>query len=169
MSRHERPVEFNAKPGSEPCRVVIACHTRSRVAFKEPRLLPTPGEREAEGAIVRLCVADLGRDASVATTTPQRKRVRPRRRRDRRSPRNAGQPPVIIRDACGAGDEVASEGSLESLAFMGDAIQTDIKTLSGSPSLPRPKKESGVLLPKGVEAAVGADGFPHHIRGEGAP
>jgi biuret amidohydrolase len=36
--------------------------------------------------------------------------------------------PVIVRDACGAGDRAAAERSLESLAFMGDAIQTDIDT-----------------------------------------
>jgi nicotinamidase-related amidase len=39
-----------------------------------------------------------------------------------------GLVPVIIRDACGAGDEPAAKRSLESLAFMGDAIQTDIET-----------------------------------------
>jgi nicotinamidase-related amidase len=36
--------------------------------------------------------------------------------------------PVIVRDACGTGDEHAAERSLESPAFMGDAIQTNIKT-----------------------------------------
>jgi len=37
--------------------------------------------------------------------------------------------PVIVRDACAAGDQPAAERSLQSLAFMGDAIQTDIATL----------------------------------------
>ena len=36
--------------------------------------------------------------------------------------------PIIIRDACGAGNQLAAERSLESLAFMGDAIQTDTDT-----------------------------------------
>jgi len=36
--------------------------------------------------------------------------------------------PVIIRDACGAGDQAAADRSLESLTFIGDAIQTDIDT-----------------------------------------
>jgi nicotinamidase-related amidase len=36
--------------------------------------------------------------------------------------------PVVVRDACGAGDRVAAARSLEGLAFLGDAIQTDIDT-----------------------------------------
>ncbi|QEL22701.1 cysteine hydrolase [Bosea sp. F3-2] len=36
--------------------------------------------------------------------------------------------PVIVRDACGAGDKQAAERSLESLAFLGDAIQTEMET-----------------------------------------
>lgn len=39
-----------------------------------------------------------------------------------------GLVPVIIGDACGAGDEAAARRSLESLAFLGDAIQTDMET-----------------------------------------
>src|SRR5215813_3313941 len=39
--------------------------------------------------------------------------------------------PVIIRDACGAGDDAAAQRSLESLAFLGDAIQTDMETFRG--------------------------------------
>jgi biuret amidohydrolase len=39
--------------------------------------------------------------------------------------------PVIIRDACGSGDQLAAERSLQSLAFMGDAMQTDIATFCG--------------------------------------
>jgi nicotinamidase-related amidase len=39
-----------------------------------------------------------------------------------------GLVPVIIRDACGAGDKPAAERSLESLAFLGDSVQTDADT-----------------------------------------
>lgn len=39
-----------------------------------------------------------------------------------------GLVPVVIHDACGGGDKVAVERSLASLAFMGDAIQTDSET-----------------------------------------
>jgi nicotinamidase-related amidase len=34
--------------------------------------------------------------------------------------------PVIIADACGAGNEAAAKRSLESLAFAGDALITDV-------------------------------------------
>jgi nicotinamidase-related amidase len=36
-----------------------------------------------------------------------------------------GYIPVVVRDACGAGDEAAGRRALESLAFAGDAILTD--------------------------------------------
>lgn len=36
-----------------------------------------------------------------------------------------GYIPVLVRDACGAGDEAAGRRTLESLAFAGDAILTD--------------------------------------------
>jgi len=39
--------------------------------------------------------------------------------------------PVIIADACGAGDEAAAQRSLETLRFAGDAIITDAETFSG--------------------------------------
>ena len=48
-----------------------------------------------------------------------------------------GYIPVIVEDACGAGDEEAGRRSLESLRFAGDAIFTDAKTI-------------GALLRKGV-------------------
>jgi biuret amidohydrolase len=38
--------------------------------------------------------------------------------------------PVVVTDACGAGDLSAAERSLEALAFAGDAILTDISTIT---------------------------------------
>jgi biuret amidohydrolase len=38
--------------------------------------------------------------------------------------------PVIIADACGAGEEAAAQRSLESLRFAGDAIISDIETFT---------------------------------------
>jgi biuret amidohydrolase len=38
--------------------------------------------------------------------------------------------PVIIADACGAGDEAAAQRSLESLSFAGDAIISDVETFT---------------------------------------
>jgi nicotinamidase-related amidase len=41
-----------------------------------------------------------------------------------------GYVPVVIEDACGAGDEAAGERSLEILRFAGDALFTDEATIS---------------------------------------
>jgi nicotinamidase-related amidase len=39
--------------------------------------------------------------------------------------------PVVVTDACGAGNPTAAKRSLEGLAFTGDAILTDIATITG--------------------------------------
>jgi nicotinamidase-related amidase len=39
--------------------------------------------------------------------------------------------PVVVTDACGAGDHAAAKRSLDALATAGDAIQTDIATITG--------------------------------------
>jgi nicotinamidase-related amidase len=39
--------------------------------------------------------------------------------------------PVVVTDACGAGNPSAAKRSLEALAFTGDAIMTDIATVTG--------------------------------------
>ena len=38
--------------------------------------------------------------------------------------------PIVVTDACGAGDPAAGRRSLESLAFAGDAILTDVATIT---------------------------------------
>jgi biuret amidohydrolase len=40
-----------------------------------------------------------------------------------------GYIPVVVEDACGAGDKAAGERSLESLAFTGDSLVTDVATI----------------------------------------
>jgi nicotinamidase-related amidase len=42
-----------------------------------------------------------------------------------------GYVPVIVTDACGAGNEEAARRSIESLKFTGDALITDAETISG--------------------------------------
>jgi nicotinamidase-related amidase len=49
---------------------------------------------------------------------------------------DCGLIPIVIRDACGAGDHTAAERSLAALETAGDAILTDISTFTGL--LPRP-------------------------------
>jgi nicotinamidase-related amidase len=39
--------------------------------------------------------------------------------------------PVVVTDACGAGNPSAAKRSLEALAFTGDAVMTDIATITG--------------------------------------
>ena len=41
-----------------------------------------------------------------------------------------GYIPVVVTDACGAGDETAARRSLENLAFAGDSFITDVATIS---------------------------------------
>jgi biuret amidohydrolase len=58
--------------------------------------------------------------------------------------------PIVVTDACGAGDTSAAQRSLDSLAFAGDAILTDIATITGL--LARPT--TGEARPKGPEPAA---------------
>jgi biuret amidohydrolase len=44
---------------------------------------------------------------------------------------DCGLIPIVIRDACGAGDHAAAERSLDALETAGDAILTDISTFTG--------------------------------------
>jgi nicotinamidase-related amidase len=44
---------------------------------------------------------------------------------------DVGYIPVIVTDACGAGNEEAAERSIESLKFAGDALITDTDTICG--------------------------------------
>jgi biuret amidohydrolase len=44
---------------------------------------------------------------------------------------DCGLIPIVIRDACGAGNHAAAERSLDSLETAGDAILTDISTFTG--------------------------------------
>jgi biuret amidohydrolase len=39
--------------------------------------------------------------------------------------------PVVVTDACGAGDKAAAKRSLDALATAGDAILTDVSTITG--------------------------------------
>jgi biuret amidohydrolase len=58
--------------------------------------------------------------------------------------------PVVVTDACGAGNPVAAQRSLDALATAGDAILTDISTFTGL--LARPA--TGERAPKGPEPAA---------------
>jgi nicotinamidase-related amidase len=50
--------------------------------------------------------------------------------------------PVVVTDACGAGNPSAAQRSLDALAFTGDAIMTDISTITGHLARPTPSAHS---------------------------
>jgi biuret amidohydrolase len=60
---------------------------------------------------------------------------------------------VVVIDACGAGDPVAAQRSLDSLAVAGDAILTDVTTIIGL--LARPT--TGEPGPKGAAPGLAAE------------
>jgi nicotinamidase-related amidase len=61
--------------------------------------------------------------------------------------------PIVVTDACGAGNHAAAKRSLEALATAGDAILTDIATFTdllarattgeAAPSTPEPPAQEG--------------------------
>ena len=53
------------------------------------------------------------------------------RRRDARHGADLGYIPILVTDACGAGNEDAAKRSIESLKFAGDALIMDTETVSG--------------------------------------
>jgi biuret amidohydrolase len=59
--------------------------------------------------------------------------------------------PILVRDACGAGNEEAAEQCVSSLLHMGDTIVTDLKTISELFSPPsmviEPRKTTGKIEP----------------------
>jgi nicotinamidase-related amidase len=58
--------------------------------------------------------------------------------------------PVVVTDACGAGNPSAAQRSLDALEFAGDAILTDITTITGLLAQPT----TGEPAPKGSEPAA---------------
>jgi nicotinamidase-related amidase len=58
--------------------------------------------------------------------------------------------PVLVTDACGAGNPAAAKRSLDALSFTGDAILTDISTLTGLLA----QATTGAPEPTGTEPAA---------------
>jgi biuret amidohydrolase len=58
--------------------------------------------------------------------------------------------PVVVTDACGAGNPTAAKRSLDALAFTGDAILTDISTITGLLA----QATTGAPEPTGTEPAA---------------
>jgi nicotinamidase-related amidase len=97
-----------------------------------PELTPRPDEvifdkitmSAFEGTPLAIVLRDTGLAAFAIVGAAMEVGIEP----TARHAADIGLIPVIIRDACGAGNKAAAERSLESLAFAGDAIQTDSDT-----------------------------------------
>jgi nicotinamidase-related amidase len=79
-----------------------------------------------EGTFLNMALRDLGLDAFTICGIATEIGIEPTVRHGT----DLGYVPVVVADACGAGDETAGRRSLESLAFAGDSLITDAATIS---------------------------------------
>ncbi|MBD3884778.1 cysteine hydrolase [Phormidium tenue FACHB-886] len=98
-----------------------------------PELSPQPSEvifdkitmSAFEGTFLSLALRDCGINAVIIVGIAIEVGIEPTVRHGA----DLGFIPVIVSDACGAGDEVAAQRSLASLEFAGDAWLTDVATV----------------------------------------
>jgi biuret amidohydrolase len=99
-----------------------------------PELEPLPSEAVSDklamsafsGTFVNMALRDCGIDAFAICGIATEIGIEPSVRHGA----DLGYIPVVVADACGAGDEAAGRRSLESLAFAGDALITDVATVT---------------------------------------
>lgn len=99
-----------------------------------PELTPLPGEAVSdkiamsafEGTFLNSAMRDLGLQAFAIVGIATEIGIEPTVRHGA----DLGYVPVIVRDACGAGNEEAARHSLELLDHAGDALFTDVATIS---------------------------------------
>jgi nicotinamidase-related amidase len=73
--------------------------------------------------------------------------------------------PVVVTDACGAGNRSAAERSLDALRFAGDAILTDVSTVTGLLARPGTSDPPMRGTPQGRSAVLsGGPDAPHRVR-----
>ncbi len=113
-----------------------------------PELEPLPSEAVSdkiamsafEGTFLNAALRDLGINSFAVCGIATEVGIEP----TVRHAADLGYIPVVVEDACGAGDKAAGERSLESLKFAGDALFTDsatIGTLFRSPNRRSPRSE----------------------------
>ena len=98
-----------------------------------PELEPRPSEgvfdkltmSAFEGTWLDFALRDCGINAVILVGVAMEIGIEPTARHGA----DLGYIPVIVTDACGAGDEGAAKRSIESLRFTGDALLTDINTV----------------------------------------
>ena len=100
-----------------------------------PELAPLPGEAVSdkismsafEGTFLNMAMRDLGLQAFAIVGIATEIGIEPTVRHGA----DLGYVPVIVTDACGAGNEEAARHSMEMLGHAGDAFFTDAATISG--------------------------------------
>jgi biuret amidohydrolase len=98
-----------------------------------PELLPRPSEgvfdkltmSAFEGTWLDFTLRDCGINAFIIVGVATEIGIEPTARHGA----DLGYIPVLVIDACGAGDEEAAKRSIESLRFAGDALITDAETI----------------------------------------
>ena len=99
-----------------------------------PQLAPLPSEAVSdkismsafEGTFLNMALRDCGLSAFAVCGIATEIGIEPTVRHGA----DLGYVPVVVADACGAGDKSAGERSMESLAFMGDALFADVATIA---------------------------------------
>jgi nicotinamidase-related amidase len=98
-----------------------------------PELAPRPSEgvfdklamSAFEGTWLEFALRDCGINAFIIVGVATEIGIEPTVRHGA----DLGYIPVVVTDACGAGNEEAAKRSIESLKFAGDAIMTDTETI----------------------------------------
>jgi nicotinamidase-related amidase len=98
-----------------------------------PELAPRPSEgvfdkltmSAFEGTWLDFALRDCGINAFIIVGVATEIGIEPTARHGA----DLGYIPVVVRDACGAGNEEAAKRSIESLKFAGDALITDTETI----------------------------------------
>ena len=80
-----------------------------------------------EGTLLNIALRDCGIDAIAIAGVAMEVGIEP----TVRHAADLGYIPVVVTDACGAGDEEAAQRSIASLEFAGDAIMTNVETICG--------------------------------------
>ena len=95
-------------------------HTPERGRLRQDR------DEPFSGTFLNMALCDLGLDAFAICGIATEVGIEPTVRHGA----DLGYVPVIVADACGAGDEEAARHSLELLGHAGDAIFADVSTIS---------------------------------------
>ena len=98
-----------------------------------PELAPAPSEvvfdkitmSAFEGTPLNIALRDCGLTAFVIVGIALEVGIEP----TVRHATDLGYTPIVVTDACGSRDEAAAKRALESLAFAGGSLQTDLKTV----------------------------------------